>query len=154
MGITIDSFCLQRTRLVVQWRNLVVTFSVESFSSILQIKSFLLQCSELAQLKLDTNLHYLTASDDLVRSKFEKPWLMRVQLFTIAVAGITARKRSYNLTSGFGFPLTWTMKDAVESTISSEFLNLTRQTGLFELSLSVLSAGVTDQETKRKQIKV
>ena len=43
----IDSFCLYRTRHVVKWRHLVVTFSVEEFSSISQIKSFLLQCSEL-----------------------------------------------------------------------------------------------------------
>ena len=56
----------------------MVTFSIEEFSSISQIKSFLLQCSELAQLKLDTNLPYLTASNYLVRSKFEKPWLLRV----------------------------------------------------------------------------
>ena len=76
----IDSFCLQRTRLIIQQRHLVVTFSVEEFSSISQIKSFLLQCIELVQLKLDTNLHYLTASNYLVRSKFEKPWLLRVQL--------------------------------------------------------------------------
>ena len=34
----IDSFCLQRTRLVVKWRHLVVTFSVEQFSNISQIK--------------------------------------------------------------------------------------------------------------------
>ena len=55
--------CLQRTRLVVKWRHLVITFSVEEFYSISQIKSFLLQCSELAQLKLGTNLPYLTASN-------------------------------------------------------------------------------------------
>ena len=67
----IDSFCLWRTRLVVKWRHLVVTFSVEEFSSILQLKSFSLQCSELALLKLDTNLPFLTASNYLVRSKFE-----------------------------------------------------------------------------------
>jgi hypothetical protein len=39
------------------------------------------------------------------------------------------------------------MKEAVESTINSEFLNLTRYTGWLELSLSLRSAGVT--ETKR-----
>ena len=55
----------------------MVTFSVRVFPRILQIKSILLQCRELAQLKLDTNLHYLTASNYLVRSKFENPWLLR-----------------------------------------------------------------------------
>ena len=48
----------------------MVTFSVEEFSSISQIKSFLLQCSELGKFKLDTNLPYLTASNYFVRSKF------------------------------------------------------------------------------------
>ena len=56
----------------------MVTFSVEEFSSISQIKSFLLQYNELAKLKLDTNLPYFTASNYLVRSKFEKPWLLKV----------------------------------------------------------------------------
>ena len=32
--------CLKRTRLVVKWRHLVVTFSVEELFSIAQIKSF------------------------------------------------------------------------------------------------------------------
>ena len=45
-------------------------FFVEEFSSISQIKSVLLQSSELAYLKLDTNLPYLTASNYLLRSKF------------------------------------------------------------------------------------
>ena len=45
---TIDSFCLHRPRLVVKWRHLVVTFCVEEFSSVSQIKYFLLQYSELA----------------------------------------------------------------------------------------------------------
>ena len=35
-----------------------------------QIKRSLLQCSELAKLKLDTNLYYLTASNYVARSKF------------------------------------------------------------------------------------
>ena len=48
----------------------MVTFYVEEFSSISQIKSFLVQCSELAYLMLDTNLPYLTTSNYLVRSKF------------------------------------------------------------------------------------
>ena len=52
--------------------------------------------------------------------------------------------KSYNLTSGLGLPLTWIMIDAVESTISSELLSLTRKTGWFEFSLSFLSAGVTE----------
>jgi hypothetical protein len=36
------------------------------------------------------------------------------------------------------------MKEAVESMINSEFLNLTKKTGWLELSLSFLSAGVTE----------
>ena len=40
--VNIDSFCLLRTRLIVHWRHLVITFSVEEFSSISQIKGFLL----------------------------------------------------------------------------------------------------------------
>ena len=59
----------------------MVTFSIEEFSSISQTKRFLILCSELAYLKLDTNLHYQTASNYLVRSKFEKPWLLRLRYF-------------------------------------------------------------------------
>ena len=46
--MTTDSFCLSRPILIVMYRHLVVTFSIEEFSSLSQIKSFLLQCSELA----------------------------------------------------------------------------------------------------------
>ena len=35
-----NSFCLHRTRLKVKWRLLVVTFSIEEFSGISQIKRF------------------------------------------------------------------------------------------------------------------
>ena len=45
----------------------MVTFSVKEFSSISQINNFLLQCSEL---KLDTNLPYLTANNLLKRGNF------------------------------------------------------------------------------------
>ena len=51
----------------------MVTFSIEEFPSILQIKSF-----SSMQLKLDTNLPYLNAINYLERSKFEKHWLLRV----------------------------------------------------------------------------
>ena len=44
--VFLDRFCLKRTRLVVKWRHLVVTFSIKEFSSISQIKCFLLQCSD------------------------------------------------------------------------------------------------------------
>ena len=47
---------------LIKWRHLVVTFSIEEFSSISHIKSLLLQCNELARLKLDTNLPYLTVA--------------------------------------------------------------------------------------------
>ena len=34
--------------------------------------------------------------------------------------------KTYNLTSGLGLPLTWSIKEAVESVINSELSNLTR----------------------------
>ena len=43
----------------------MVTFSIEEFSSISQIKTFSLQCNELA-----SNLPYLIVSNYLVMSKF------------------------------------------------------------------------------------
>ena len=42
------AFAYNINRLIVKWRHLVVTFSIEEFSIISENKSFLLQCSDLA----------------------------------------------------------------------------------------------------------
>ena len=44
----LDSFCLNRTWLIVKWRHLVVTFSLEELSSNLQVQRFILHYNELA----------------------------------------------------------------------------------------------------------
>ncbi len=55
---------------------------------------------------------------------------------------------SHNLTSGFGFPLTWIMNEAVDPRMSSDSLSLTRKTGWLEASLSLRSAADTGKLKK------
>lgn len=62
----IDSFCFYRTWVVVRWRHLVVTSSIEEFFCNSWIWKFLHQCNQIAQLKLDTNLSHLTTNNYLV----------------------------------------------------------------------------------------
>ena len=42
-SLDMESLCLYKTRLVLMWRHLEVTFSLEEFDSISLIKSFMLQ---------------------------------------------------------------------------------------------------------------
>ena len=82
------------------------TLSVE-FSSISQIKSFLVQSSELAELKFDNNLPYLTASCYLVRSHFfavslvvNDGCLLRTLTVGFGFNRFTAHKKQLNLLYG------------------------------------------------------
>ena len=52
---------------------------------------------------------------------------------------------TYNSTAGFGFPWTWSIKEAVESRIKSASRSFTTYKGALEASRSLRSAGVTIQ---------